>query len=62
MSPDESKKTGYMVAALVGAAGGGLLVLFATDAIPKMMKRFMAGMMENMRAQMGEAGSKPEHM
>lgn len=62
MESAASKKTGYIVAALLGVAGGGLVVLFMTNAIPRMMKRMMAGMMENMRAQMGAAGCKPEDM
>lgn len=62
MESAASKKTGYIVAALLGVAGGGLVVLFMTNAIPRMMKRMMAGMMENMRAQMGAPGCKPEDM
>ncbi len=46
---------GYFLAAGLGAVGGGLLIAVATRAIPKMM----AGMMENMMAQMGEGDCDP---
>lgn len=38
----------HVLAAVLGAIGGGLIVAFATEAIPRMM--------ENMMAQMGEGG------
>ncbi len=57
-----SNKTGYVVAALLGAAGGGLFVMIVTDAIPRLMKRMMQGMMENMRAQMSAGGCRPDDM
>lgn len=53
---DRSVRTGYLVTALFGAAAGGLVVVWVTHAIPRMMKRMMAVMMENMRAQMGAEG------
>ncbi len=62
MQAVETKKAGYIVATLVGAAAGGVTVLCITNAIPRMMKRMMAGMMENMRAQMGGEGCNPEAM
>jgi len=62
METDRSDRSGYMIAALLGAAAGGLFVACVTSAIPKMMKRMMAGMMENMRTQMGSSGCKPEDM
>lgn len=40
---------GYLVAAILGALGGGLLALVATRAIPKAMSRMMRSMMEEMR-------------
>ena len=39
---------GYALAAALGAIGGGLVVAFATKAIPKMMSRMMQNMMANM--------------
>ncbi len=48
-----------VIAFLLGAAGGGLLVTLATRAIPKMMSQMMAGMMQNMMAHMGEEGCNP---
>jgi len=60
MHIDRSVRTGYLVTALLGAAAGGLVVVWVTHAIPRMMKRMMAGMMENMRAQMSAEGCKPD--
>ena len=51
--------TGYILAAALGALGGGLIVMVATQAIPKMMSRMMAGMMQNMLAHMQEKGCAP---
>jgi hypothetical protein len=53
-----SGKTYYVIAALLGAIGGGLAVALATKAIPKRMSRMMAGMM----AQMGQGGCEPSEM
>ncbi len=60
MGADRSNRSGYIVAALLGAAAGGLFVVCITNAIPKMMKRMMAGMMDNMRAQMSSGKCKPD--
>jgi hypothetical protein len=51
--------TGYILAAALGGLGGGLIVMVATQAIPKMISRMMAGMMQNMLAQMQEKGCAP---
>ncbi len=50
---------GYLLAVALGALGGGLIVAVATRAIPKMMSHMMAGMMQNMLAQMKERGCAP---
>lgn len=50
---------GYILAAALGALGGGLIVIVATQAIPRMMSHMMAGMMQNMLAQMQERGCAP---
>ncbi len=57
-----SQRTGYAVALLLGALGGGLFVALATRAVPKMMSRMMAGMMQNMMAHMKESGTSPTEM
>jgi CheY-specific phosphatase CheX len=52
----------YLLAAALGALGGGVVMAMATKAIPKMMSQMMAGMMQNMMRQMGEGGSDPAEM
>ncbi len=59
MDKPSSHTRGYFLAAGLGALGGGLLVILATRAIPKMMSQMMAGMMQNMTSQMGEGGCTP---
>jgi CheY-specific phosphatase CheX len=54
-----SRNKGYLIAVVLGAIGGGLIVALATSAIPKMMSRMMAGMMQNMMAHMAEQGCNP---
>jgi hypothetical protein len=58
MNPQDNRRSGYVLAVLLGAVGGGLIVAFATKAIPKMM----AGMMQNMMAHMAESGGDPSEM
>ena len=48
----------YILTAILGAIGGGLVVTIATNAIPKIM----AGMMQNMMIRMGEEGCNPAEM
>ncbi len=43
---------GYILAATLGAAAGGLVVIYATHALPKLMQ----GMMQQMMACMKECG------
>ena len=50
---------GYILAAGLGAIGGGFLFAVVTKAIPKMMSRMMAGMMEKMMAEMGGGDCDP---
>ena len=57
-----SHRREYLLAAALGALGGGLIVLWATQAIPKMMSQMMAGMMKNMMSQMREGGCAPPEM
>jgi hypothetical protein len=49
----------YLLAGSVGALVGGILVLIASDAIPKMLSGMMAGMMSNMMSAMGQEGCSP---
>jgi hypothetical protein len=58
MQDISSHRTGYVLAALLG----GLVVAFATRAIPKMMSQMMSGVMQSMMAQMREGGCDPQEM
>jgi CheY-specific phosphatase CheX len=62
MQDTSSNRTGYVLVALLGGIGGGLVVAFATRAIPKMMSQIMSGMMQSMMAQMREGGCDPQEM
>ena len=57
-SPPQS--LGYLLASWLGALVGGILVLIATRAIPKimagMMQQMMPKMMQNMREHIKESG------
>ncbi len=48
----------YILTFTLGAIAGGATLALATRAMPRMM----AGMMQNMMAQMGKEGHKPEEM
>ena len=52
----------FVLAAVLGAIGGGLIVALATKAIPRMMSEMMPRMMQNMMAHMGEGGFNPAEM
>ena len=55
-------RQGYLLAAILGAAVGGLVVAFATKAFLRMMTSRMSQMMRDRMAQMGESGCDPEEM
>jgi hypothetical protein len=52
----------YLLVAILGAVGGGLLVALVTKALPKMMSELMSGMMQNMMGQMRKSSSSPAEM
>lgn len=58
----DSHKRGYLLAALMGAIGGGLVVALVTEAIPRMMRHRMSGTMQRMMSQMGKGGCDPAEM
>ena len=62
MEASISTSKNSIVAALLGAFGGGIIVAVATRAIPKMMGAMMRDMMSSMMEQMGEAGCDPAEM
>jgi hypothetical protein len=53
---------GYMLAAALGAIGGGLFVALATKAVPKIISQMMSVMMQNMMGQMSQCGLNPAEM
>ena len=62
MSEVGSQNRGYILAGILGAVGGGLIVAVATKAIPKMMSQMFSGMMGNMMSTMREQGCDPVEM
>ena len=62
MSDQNSTNQKIILAAALGALGGGIAVLLATRAIPKMMAQMRQGMMQNMMEKMKECGCTPSEM
>ncbi len=62
MNSTDSHVQKFVLTALLGAIGGGLLVTVATRAIPKMMSQMMSGQMRQMMARMKEGGCDPAEM
>jgi len=67
MRKTNSQTSLYLISALLGAIGGGILVIAATKAIPTMLSNMMSGMMRNMMppfggTQMGACGCNPKEM
>ena len=60
MTANVSSDRGKLVlAALLGAAGGGLVVVLATRAIPRLMGRAMSQVIQSMSAHTGEESCNP---
>jgi CBS-domain-containing membrane protein len=49
-----------VLAGLLGAIIGGLVVVVATKAVPRMMSNMRAGMMKNMMQMKGKDGNFPD--
>ena len=49
----------YILIGSIGALIGGIVVLIASNGIPKMMSSMMSGMMSNMMMGLGEDGCTP---
>ena len=62
MAGTSSGRRDLVMAAVLGAMGGGVVVAIATRAIPKIMAQMMAGTMQNMMAQMEKCGLDPAVM
>jgi len=52
------EKSKYILAASIGAIGGGIIVAVTTRTVPKMM----SAMMRNMMLQMNACGANPTEM
>jgi hypothetical protein len=59
---NNNPKAAYLLAAGIGAMLGGLAVLGATRAIPKLLEQMMASMMANMAGRVGVEGCDPGEM
>jgi hypothetical protein len=53
-----NNRQGMVLAAILGAIGGGIFVLLVGEIIPRIMQEMMRGMM----AEMGGEGCDPEDM
>jgi hypothetical protein len=62
MNNTDACARGYLLAAALGAAGGGLITILATRAIPKIMSQMMSEMMQNMAACIDEGECSPAEM
>ena len=51
-------RRGYILAGLLGAVGGGLIILLGTNALPKIFSK----MMRNMMSSMGDGECSPADM
>ena len=58
MSNKTSSGNKYVLTFTLGAVAGGIALAWATNAMPKMMSRFM----QNMMTKMGKEGCTPEDM
>jgi hypothetical protein len=59
---DDTSRSGavkYLLAGSIGAFAGGVIVLAATKAIPRLVSGIMDSMMANMMAAMGPEGCSP---
>ena len=62
MTDEYSNNQKMILAAGLGALGGGIAVLLMTRAIPKVMEQMREGMMQNMMEKMKARGCTPSEM
>ena len=62
MTDEYSNNQKMILAAGLGALGGGIAVLLITRAIPKVMEQMREGMMQNMMEKMKARGCTPSEM
>jgi hypothetical protein len=57
-----SHKRNLLIAAILGAIGGGFVVAITTRAVSKIMQQIMPALMSGMMKQMGESGCNPQEI
>ena len=62
MSKQSVDRRHYLVAVILGAVAGGIVVAIATKAIPKIMSHMMSEMPQKMMVQMKAEGINPAEM
>lgn len=62
MKQNISQRRSHLVLMLLGAIGGGILVMIATKAIPTMLANLLSGMMGKMMSKMEALGCNPQEM
>ncbi len=62
MKQSISQRSPYLISVLLGAIGGGILVMIATRAIPTMLANLLSGIMGKMMSKMERSDCNPHEM
>ncbi len=62
MKQTVSQRNLHLGSVLLGAIGGGMLVMIATKAVPAMLANFLSAMMGKMKSHMEAGGCNPPEM